>query len=80
MKMVYCVEQDTFIVVSYYRNGTIVKEECAFCNLSKQEYLTKYPDFQIQETSLEAHIRGDVINIFARNGNLNKGESSPFTI
>ena len=41
----------------------------------KQEYLAIYSDLQIQETSLEAHIRGDVINRFVRTGNLNKGKS-----
>ena len=41
MKMVYSVEQDTFIVMSA-------------CN---QEYLAKYPDLIIQEISLKAYIR-----------------------
>ena len=34
----------------------------------------KYSDFQIQETSLKAHIR-DVINIFLRIDSINKGKS-----
>ena len=37
----------------------------------KEEYLAKYSDLQIQETSLEAHIR-DVINRFVRTGSVNK--------
>ena len=40
----------------------------------KQEYLTKYSDLIIQETSLEAHIR-DVINRFVRTGSVNKRKS-----
>ena len=41
----------------------------------KQEYLTKYPNLQIQETSLETHIK-DLINRFVRTGSLNY-EKSP---
>ena len=40
----------------------------------KQEYLAKYHDLIIQETSLEAHIRG-VINRFLRTGSVNKEKS-----
>ena len=40
----------------------------------KPEYLAKYRDLIIQETSLEAHT-GDVINRFVRTGNVNKGSS-----
>ena len=79
--MVCSVEQDTFIVMSYYRNGMFVNGECVHSvTACKQEYLAKYSDLQIQETSLESHIRGDVINRFVRTGNLNKGKSPPFGI
>ena len=37
--------------------------------------MAKYPDLEIQETLLEAHIR-DVINSFVRTGSVNK-EKSP---
>ena len=40
----------------------------------KQEYLVKYRDLIIQETSLKAHIR-DVINRFVRTGSINKEKS-----
>ena len=40
----------------------------------KQEYLVKYRDLIIQETSLEARI-SDVINRFFRIGSVNKGKS-----
>ncbi|KAJ3650158.1 hypothetical protein Zmor_021863 [Zophobas morio] len=74
--MVYSVEQNTFIVMSYYRNGTFVDEAWLYSVAAcKQEYLANYPDLEIQETSLEAHIR-DVINRFVRTGNVNKGKSS----
>ncbi|KAJ3643622.1 hypothetical protein Zmor_026323 [Zophobas morio] len=74
--MVYSVEQNTFIVMSYYRNGTFVDGAWLYSVAAcKQEYLANYPDLEIQETSLEAHIR-DVINRFVRTGNVNKGKSS----
>ena len=73
--MVYSVEQDTCIVMSRYRNGTFVNEECAYsATVCKQEYLAKYRVLIIQETSLEVHIR-DVINRSVRIGSLNKGKS-----
>ena len=40
----------------------------------KQEYLVKYRDLTIQETSLEAHIK-DVINRFVPTGSVNKEKS-----
>ena len=47
MKMVYYVEQDTFIVMSYYCNGTFVNGECVYSvTACKQEYLAKQPDLQ----------------------------------
>ena len=64
--MVYSIEQDTFIVMSHYRNGIFINEECVHSVTAyKQEYLAKYRDLQIQETSLEIHFRGDVVNRFA---------------
>ena len=72
--MVYSVEQDTFIVMSYYHNGTVVNEEVVYSvTACKQEYLAKYSDLIIQETWLEAHIR-DIINTFVRTGSVNKGK------
>ena len=72
MKMVYSVEQDIFIVTSYYRNGTFANGEFVYSLTScKQEYLAKYSDLIVQETSSEAHIR-DVINRFVRTGSVDK--------
>ena len=61
--------------MSCYRNGTFVNEECLYSvTACKQEYLAKYHDLIIQETSLRAHIR-DVINRFVRSGSVNTGRS-----
>ena len=44
---------------------TFVNEECVYSiTACKQEYLAKYPDSQIQKTSLEAHIRDVVTDLF----------------
>ena len=52
--MVYYVEQDNFIVMPYYCNGTFVNGERVYSvTACKQEYLAKDRDLQIQETSLE---------------------------
>ena len=42
-----------------------------FVTACKQEYLAKNPDFQIQGTSLEAHITHE-INRFVRTGSIRK--------
>ena len=45
-----------------------VNEECRYSvTACKQEYLAKYRDLVIQETSLKAHIK-DLINRFVRTG------------
>ena len=71
-----CVRKFCFyFVISCYRNGTFVNEECVyFVTACKQEYLAKYRVLIIQETSLEAHIR-DVINRFVGTGSVNRGKS-----
>ena len=62
----YSVEQDTFIVMSYYHNGTFVNGESVYSVTScKKECLAKYRDLIIPETLFEANIR-DVINRFVR--------------
>ncbi|KAJ3659148.1 hypothetical protein Zmor_010853 [Zophobas morio] len=74
--MVYSVKQDTFIVMSYNRNGTFENEEWVYSGTAcKQEYRAKYRDLIIQETSLEAHIK-DVINRLVRTGSVDN-EKSP---
>src|SRR5699024_2578615 len=73
--MVYSLEQDTFIVMSYYRNGTLVNGTWTYSlQACKNEYLVRFPDIQIQEASLMKHIR-DVIDRFVRTGSVSKGKS-----
>ncbi|KAJ3645687.1 hypothetical protein Zmor_023328 [Zophobas morio] len=73
--MVYSVEQNTFTVISYYRNETFVNKECVYSvNAYKQEYLAKHPDLIIQETTLMSHIRY-VVNRFVRTGSVDTGKS-----
>ncbi|KAJ3646459.1 hypothetical protein Zmor_024047 [Zophobas morio] len=62
------------IFMSYYRNGIFVNGGFVYSvTACKEKYLAKYPDLQIQETWLEAHIR-DVINRFVRTGSVNIGK------
>lgn len=73
--MTYDLEQNKFIVMSYYRNGTLINGEWIYSvEACKNEYLAKYPDVQILESSLKAHIR-DVMNRFMQTGNVSKGKS-----
>ncbi|KAJ3665542.1 hypothetical protein Zmor_001033 [Zophobas morio] len=75
VQIVYSLEQETCFVMSYYRNWTFVNGEFVYSVTNcKQEYLAKYRDLIIQETSLEAHIRG-VINRFVRAGSVDKAKS-----
>ena len=73
--MIYSVEQDTFILMSCYRNEALVNEQFVYSvTACKQEYLAKYRDLIIQETLLDAYIT-DVINRFVRTGSVNTGKS-----
>ncbi|KAJ3650075.1 hypothetical protein Zmor_021783 [Zophobas morio] len=73
--MVYSVQEDIFIVMSYYPNGTFVNGECMYSvTVCKQKFLPKYRDLIIQETSLKAHIK-DVINRFVQTSSVDKGKS-----
>ena len=75
MKVVYSAEQDTFIVMSCYRNRIFLNEEWVFSvTVCKQGFLAKYHDLITQETSLESQIR-DEINRFVPTGSINKGTS-----
>mgnify|MGYP005987091825 CR=1 len=65
----------TLSLLDYYRNGTFVNEDFVYSvTACKHEFLAKYSDLKIQETSLKAHIR-DLINIFVRTGSVNKWKS-----
>jgi hypothetical protein len=52
LRMVYSIEQNTFIVVSYFRNGRFFNGEWTY-SLSdlKNKFLAKYPD-NIQDGSM----------------------------
>ena len=66
---------NTLSLLSFYRNEIFVNGECVYSVTAyNQEYLAKYHDLIIQETSLEAHIR-DVITRFVRTDSVDKGES-----
>jgi hypothetical protein len=73
--MVYSVEQNTFTVVSYFRNGRFVNGEWTY-SLSdcKNEFRAKYSD-NIQDDSLLTHI-GRIVNRFLTTGTVSKGKSS----
>ena len=75
MKVVYSVEQRHFHCYVLLLQWDFVNEECVYSvTACKQEYLVKYRDLIIQETSLEGDIR-DVINRFVRTGSVNKEKS-----
>ncbi|KAJ3666555.1 hypothetical protein Zmor_001993 [Zophobas morio] len=60
--MGYILEQNTFITVSYYGNGTLKADgECVhFIQACKDEYLTKFPELNIIEHFLMTHIKRTV--------------------
>jgi hypothetical protein len=76
--MVYTrtLEQNTFIIQSYYRNGAVINEEWKYSVvLCKNEFLANFSQFNGQESALVAHSR-DVINRFNVTGSANKGKST----
>jgi hypothetical protein len=73
--MVYFVEQNTFIVVCYFRNGRFVNGEWTY-SLSdcKNELRAKYSN-NIQDDCLLTHV-GRIVNRFLTTGTVSKGKSS----
>jgi hypothetical protein len=75
--MGYTVEQNTFIVISFYRNAT--KDENGEWSYSvqacKDEYLAKFPHLDVEEQSLMTHIRR-IVDRFDKTGDVSKGKSS----
>jgi hypothetical protein len=65
LMMVSSIEQNTFIVVSYFRNGRFINGEWRY-SLSdcKNEFWAKYPD-NIRDHSLLTHI-GRIVNRFLK--------------
>ncbi|KAH0810715.1 hypothetical protein GEV33_012076 [Tenebrio molitor] len=73
--MVLSLEQNTFIVMSYYRNGTLQNGEWVYSiNACKEEFFAKFPNCNIVEANLIAHIRR-VVNRFVATGSVEKGKS-----
>jgi hypothetical protein len=73
--MVLSLEQNTFIVMSYYRNGTLQNGEWVYSiNAWKEEFFAKFPNCNIVEANLIAHIRR-IVNRFVATGSVEKGKS-----
>ncbi|KAJ3662057.1 hypothetical protein Zmor_006424 [Zophobas morio] len=74
--MGYTLEQNTFIVMSYYRNGTLNADgEWVYSvQACKDEYLAKFPELNIEEQSLMTHIKR-IVDRFNSTGNVSKGKS-----
>jgi hypothetical protein len=69
-KMVFTLVQNKLLIMSYYHNG--VKRDVQAC---KEEFLTNYPDQNVLEKSLAAHIHR-IVNCFVTTGSVEKGKSS----
>ena len=70
-----CLLNKTFILLRLViAMGLRNRRVDGFCHGCKQEYQAKYRNLIIQETSLEAHIRG-VMNRFVQTGRVNKEKS-----
>jgi hypothetical protein len=73
--MVLSLEQNTFIVMSYYRNDTLQNGEWVYSiNACKEEFFAKFPNCNIVEANLIAHIRR-IVNRFVATGSVEKGKS-----
>ncbi|KAJ3661413.1 hypothetical protein Zmor_005808 [Zophobas morio] len=74
--MGYTLEQNTFIVMSYYRNGTLNADgEWVYSvQACKDEYLAKFPELNIEEQSLMTHIKR-IVDRFNSTGNVSQGKS-----
>ncbi|KAJ3646831.1 hypothetical protein Zmor_024401 [Zophobas morio] len=70
--MGYSLEQNTFIIMSYYRNGVLNEDGVYSVDACKDEFLVTYPFF-IEEYSLKTHIRR-IVDRFNDTGS--KGKST----
>jgi hypothetical protein len=65
-KMVFTLEQNKFLMMSYYRNGVKREEEWTYSvQVCKEEFLAKYLDQNVLEKSLRGHIHR-ILNHFVR--------------
>jgi hypothetical protein len=68
--MVYSIEQNTLIVVSYFRNGRFINGDWRYSfSDCKNELGAKYPDNILDHSSL-THI-GRIVNKFSTTGTVN---------
>jgi hypothetical protein len=74
--MVFTLEQNKFITMSYYRNGVKRDGEWTFSvQACKEEFLANYPGRNILEKSLAAHIHR-IVDRFVTTGSVENGKSS----
>ncbi|KAJ3632041.1 hypothetical protein MTP99_013138 [Tenebrio molitor] len=74
--MVFTLEQNKFIIMSYYRNGIKRDGEWTYSvQACKEEFLANYPDQNILKKSLAAHINR-IVDRFVATGSVEKGKSS----
>jgi hypothetical protein len=74
--MVFTLEQNKFITMSYYRNGVKRDGEWTYSvQACKEEFLTNYLDQNVLEKSLAAHLLR-IVNRFVTTGSVEKGKSS----
>jgi hypothetical protein len=74
--VVYSLEQDTFIIKSYYRNGVINEDGQWIHSVQacKDEYLATYLSVDIEGQFLMAPIRR-IVDRFGATGNVSKRKS-----
>jgi hypothetical protein len=74
--MVFTLEQNKFLMMSYYCNGVKRDEERTYSvQACKENFLAEYLDQNVLEKSLTAHIHR-IINHFVTTGSAEKGKSS----
>jgi hypothetical protein len=68
--MVFTLEQNKFIIMSYYRNG-VKRDGDWTCSVQacKEEFLANYPDQNVLKKSLAAHIYR-IVNRFVTTGSV----------
>jgi hypothetical protein len=55
--MVFTLEQDKFVIMSYYRNGVKRDEQWTYTvQVCKEEFLANYPDQNVLEKSQLSYI------------------------
>jgi hypothetical protein len=73
--MVLSLEQNTFSVMSCYRNGTLQNAEWVYSiNACKEEFFAKFPNDNIVEANLIPHIRR-IVDRFVATGSVKKDKS-----